>query len=76
MVEFNKLVNRGIERSVRWGLLNQIRHGLDIKFPMEATTLFMEIQRITSIHALKMIENRIYHLKTAEELRQMYRGWL
>ncbi|MBV5261341.1 hypothetical protein FLX56_23275 [Synechococcus moorigangaii CMS01] len=76
MVEFNRLVKKGIDRSVRRGLLNQIRHGLDIKFPQEAEALFTDIQRIPSPYALKMIENRLYHLNTVEELRLLYRNLL
>ncbi|MEB3226251.1 MAG: hypothetical protein VKJ86_10675 [Synechococcus sp.] len=76
MVEFNRLEKKGIERSVRRGLLNQIRHGLDIKFPQDAELLFADIQRVPSIYALKIIENRIYHLNTVEELRLLYRNLL
>ncbi|BAW97695.1 hypothetical protein NIES970_26500 [[Synechococcus] sp. NIES-970] len=76
MVEFNRLEKKGIDRSIRRGLLNQIRHGLDIKFPQEAESIFADIQRIPSIYALKIIENRLYHLNTVSELRLLYRNLL
>ena len=76
MVEFNKLEKRGIDKGVRRALLNQIRHGLDIKFPKESTTLFLEIQRVASLHALKIVESTIYNAKTSEELRSISRNYL
>ncbi|ACA98036.1 MULTISPECIES: hypothetical protein [Cyanophyceae] len=76
MVEFNRLVKKGIDRSVRRGVLNQIRHGLDIKFPQDADRIFADIQQIPSLHGLKMIENQLYHLQTVEELRLLYRNLL
>ncbi|NJN72213.1 MAG: hypothetical protein HC799_05055 [Limnothrix sp. RL_2_0] len=76
MVYFNKLERRGLDQGVRRGILNQIRHGLDIKFPQEASSLFMDIQRLTSLHTLKIVENRIYHVKTTDELRSIYRNLL
>lgn len=76
MVYFSKLEKRGLDQGVRRGILNQIRHGLDIKFPKEAANLFMEVQRVTSLHTLQIVENRIYHVKTADELRSIYRNSL
>lgn len=76
MVEFNKLVKQGIDQSVRRGLLNQIRHGLEMKFPQESEYLFAEIQRVMSLHALKTIENQLFHVKTVEELRAIYRNFM
>lgn len=75
MVKFNKLEKKGIDLSVRRALLNQIRHGLDIKFPNEAMSIFLEVQRVTSIHALKTVENQIYLAKNPEELRTIYRNF-
>lgn len=76
MVYFSKLEKKGIDQGVRRGILNQIRHGLDIKFPKEASSLFMDIQRVTSLHTLKIVENSIYHVKTTDELRSIYRNSL
>jgi hypothetical protein len=75
MVKFNKLEKKGIEQGVRRALLTQIRHGLDIKFPKESMMIFLEIQRVTSIHALKIVENQIYLAKSPEELRVIYRNF-
>ena len=75
MVKFNKLTQKGIQKGVRRAMLNQIRHGLDIKFPNESTTLFQEIQRVTSLHALKIVEARIYHAKSPDDLREIYRNF-
>lgn len=76
MVYFSKLEKKGLDRGVRRGILNQIRHGLDIKFPKEASSLFMDIQRLTSLHTLKIVESSIYHVKTTDELRSIYRNLL
>ena len=76
MVKFNKLEKKGINKTVRRALLNQIRHGLDIKFPRDSTVLFLEIQRVSSLHALKSVEASIYNAKTPEELRVIYQNYL
>ncbi|MGB2926751.1 MAG: hypothetical protein WBB82_15740 [Limnothrix sp.] len=76
MVYFSKLEKRGMDQGIRRGILNQIRHGLDIKFPKEAYQLFTEIQRVTSLHALQIVESRIYQAKTVEELQRIYRNLL
>lgn len=76
MVHFNKLEKKGIDQGVRRGILNQIRHGLDIKFPKEAATVFMDIQRVTSLYTLQIVESSIYHVKTTDELRSIYRNSL
>ncbi|AFY37873.1 hypothetical protein Lepto7376_1530 [[Leptolyngbya] sp. PCC 7376] len=76
MVRFNKLEKRGINKGVRRALLNQIRHGLDIKFPQDSILLFLEIQRVSSLHALKTVEASIYNAKTPTELRSIYQNYL
>ncbi len=76
MVDFNRLEKRGIQKGIRRGILNQIRHGLEIKFPDESSSLFLEIERISSVHALRIIEARIYHCKNADELRSVYKNFL
>ena len=76
MVQFNKLEKKGINKGVRRALLNQIRHGLDIKFPRDSTALFTEIQRVASLHALKTVEASIYHAKTPAALRAIYQNYL
>ena len=76
MVRLNKLEKRGINKGVRRALLNQIRHGLDIKFPQDSTLLFIEIQRVSSLHALKIIEASIYNAKTTTDLRLLYQNYL
>ncbi|OKH14658.1 hypothetical protein [[Limnothrix rosea] IAM M-220] len=76
MVKFNKLEKKGIDKGVRRALLNQIRHGLDIKFPKDATILFTEIQRVASLHALQTVEASIYNAKTPAALRSIYQNYL
>lgn len=76
MVQFSNLEKQGIKRAMRRGLLNQIRHGLDIKFPRDAEMLFVEIQRVTSLNVLKMVEDQIYLAKSPEDLRKLYRNQL
>ena len=76
MVRFNKLEKKGIDRAVRRALLNQIRHGLDIKFPKDSGVLFPEIQRVSSLHTLKIVEAHIYTAKSPKELRAIYQNYL
>ncbi len=66
-------LGRGHEQGYREGVLEAIALGLELKFGMEGLKLMPEIEAITDLGILRILEKAIRTAQTPEELRQLYR---
>ncbi len=63
----------GREEGYREGVLEAIALGLELKFGVEGLKLMPEIEAITDLGILRILEKAIRTVQTLEELRELYR---
>ncbi len=63
----------GREQGYREGVLEAIALGLELKFGVEGLKLMPEIEAITDLGILRILEKAIRTAQSPEELRQLYR---
>ncbi len=68
----SKGMERGREQGYREGVLEAIALGLELKFGVEGLKLMPEIEAITDLGILRILEKAIRTVQTPEELRQLY----
>ncbi len=66
-------LERGHEQGYREGVLEAIALGLELKFGVEGLMLMPEIETITDLGILRILEKAIRTVQTPEELRRLYR---
>ncbi len=66
-------LERGREQGYREGVLEAIALGLELKFGMEGLKLMPEIEAITDLGILRILEKAIRTAQSPEEFRELYR---
>ncbi len=66
-------MERGREQGYREGVLEAIALGLELKFGVEGLKLMPEIEAITDLGILRILEKAIRTVQSPQELRELYR---
>ncbi len=70
---FKQGFQEGHEQGYREGVLEAIALGLELKFGVKGLKLMPEIEAITDLGILRILEKAIRTAQSPEELRELYR---